>query len=137
MNSPQGFEIVNGQLVNINPLLAMFNRATPTKVSHVLVSAYMTCAFVLAAIGAYRLLRGSNHVYHKKALFLTMKLGLVFSLATAMIGDFSGKYLAQYQPEKLAAAEWHFETEGNASLLMFGVFDNGEVKNALKIPLCT
>ena len=134
MNSPQGFEIVNGQLVNINPLLAMFNRATPTKVSHVLVSAYMTCAFVLAAIGAYRLLRGSNHVYHKKALFLTMKLGLVFSLATAVIGDFSGKYLAQYQPEKLAAAEWHFKTEGNASLLMFGVLDNGEVKNALKIP---
>ena len=40
-----------------------------------------------------------------------MKIGLVFSIAAALIGDFSGKYLAEYQPEKLAAAEWHFETE--------------------------
>ena len=100
MNAPRGFEMANGELVNINPLLAMFNPATPTKVSHVLVTAYMTCAFVLAAIGAFRLLRGSKHIYHKKALFLTMKLGLVFSIATVIIGDFSGKYLAEYQPEK-------------------------------------
>ena len=44
-----------------------------------------------------------------------MKLGLVFAIATAIIGDFSGKYLAEYQPEKLAAAEWHFETEGECT----------------------
>jgi cytochrome bd ubiquinol oxidase subunit I len=134
MNAPQGFEIVEGQLVNINPLLAMFNPAMPTKVSHVLVTAYMTSAFVLASIGAYRLLKGSNNIYHKKALFLTMKLGLIFSVATAIIGDFSGKYLAEYQPEKLAAAEWHFETEEGAPLLLYGVLDNGEVKYAIEIP---
>ena len=134
MNAPQGFDVVNGELVNISPLLAMFNPAMPTKVAHVVVTAYMTSAFVLAAIAAFRLLKGSNHIYHKKALFLTMKVGLVFSIATAIIGDFSGKYLAEYQPEKLAAAEWHFETEGSAPLVMFGVLDDGEVKYAIKIP---
>lgn len=101
MNAPQGFDVVNGQLVNINPVLAMFTPAMPTKVAHVLSTAYMTSAFVLASIGAYRLLKGSNHIYHKKALMLTMKIGLIFSIATAVIGDFSGKYLAEYQPEKL------------------------------------
>ncbi|WHY85390.1 cytochrome ubiquinol oxidase subunit I [Neobacillus novalis] len=134
MNAPQGFDLVNGQLVNVSPLLAMFNPAMPTKVAHVVVTAYMTSAFVLASIGAYRLLKGSNHVYHKKALFLTMKLGLIFSIATAVIGDFSGKYLAEYQPEKLAAAEWHFETEKGAPLILYGVLADGEVKYALKIP---
>ena len=94
----------------------------------------MTSAFVLAAIGAFRLLKGSNHIYHKKALFLTMKLGFVFSVATALLGDFSGKYLAEYQPEKLAAAEWHFETGKGVPLILYGVLDNGEVKYALKIP---
>ena len=49
-----------------------------------------------------------------------MKIGLVFSIAAALIGDFSGKYLAEYQPEKLAAAEWHFETEEGAPLLCMG-----------------
>lgn len=134
MNSPQGFEMLNGQLVNVSPLLAIFNPAVPTKVAHVMSTAFMTSAFVLASIAALRLIRGSDHVYHKKALFLTMKLGLVFSLATAVIGDFSGKYLAEYQPEKLAAAEWHFETEENAGLVMFGVLDGEEVKYAIKIP---
>lgn len=134
MNAPQGFDLVNGQLVNISPVLAMFNPAMPTKVAHVLATAYMTSAFILAAIGAYRMLKGSNHVYHKKALFLTMKIGLIFSIAAAVIGDFSGKYLAEYQPEKLAAAEWHFETEEGAPLMLYGVLDDGEVKYALKIP---
>ena len=134
MNAPQGFDVVNGELVNISPLLAMFNPAMPTKVAHVVVTAYMTSAFVLAAIAAFRLLKGSNHIYHKKALFLTMKVGLVFSIATAIIGDFSGKYLAEYQPEKLAAAEWHFETEENAPLNLYGILDDGEVKYAIKIP---
>ncbi|WP_067724848.1 cytochrome ubiquinol oxidase subunit I [Oceanobacillus damuensis] len=136
MNSPAGFDIVNGQLVNANPIAAMFNPSMPTKVTHVLSTAYMTVAFMLAAIAAYRLIKGSNHVYHKKALYMTMKIGLVFAIATALLGDLSGKYLAEYQPEKLAAAEWHFETENEAPLIMFGVVDeNQEISYAIEIPL--
>ncbi|MHA6261146.1 cytochrome ubiquinol oxidase subunit I [Sporosarcina sp. CAU 1771] len=134
MNAPRGFDIVNGELININPLLAMFNPAMPTKVAHVVATSYMTAAFVLAAIAAFRLLKGSNHEYHKKALFLTMKVGFIFAVASAIIGDFSGKYLAEYQPEKLAAAEWHFETEENAPLILYGILDGKEVKYAIKIP---
>lgn len=134
MNAPQGFDVLNGELVNIQPIIAMLNPAMPTKVAHVLVTAYMTSAFVLASIAAFRMLKGSNHEYHKKSLFLLMKLGAVFAIATAIIGDFSGKYLAEYQPEKLAAAEWHFETEEGAPLVLFGVLDGQEIKYAIKIP---
>ena len=134
MNSPQGFDVVNGEIVNIQPFLAMFNPSMPTKVAHVLVTAFMTSAFVLASIAAFRLVKGSNHIYHKKALFLLIKIGFIFSVATVIIGDFSGKYLAEYQPEKLAAAEWHFETEENASLVLLGVLDGEEIKYAIKIP---
>lgn len=134
MNQPQGFEVLNGEMVNVSPLLAMFSPAVPTKVAHVMATAFMTGAFLLASIAAFRILRGSTHIYHKKALFLTMKLGLVFAIATALIGDFSGKYLAEYQPEKLAAAEWHFETEDEARLILFGVLDGEEAKYAIEIP---
>ncbi|MEZ7173305.1 cytochrome ubiquinol oxidase subunit I [Sporosarcina sp. OR05] len=134
MNAPQGFDVVNGELVNIQPILAMLNPAMPTKVAHVLVTAYMASAFALASIAAVKMLKGSKHVYHKKSLHLLMKLGLVFAVATAVIGDFSGKYLAEYQPEKLAAAEWHFKTEEGAPLVLFGVTDGEEVKYAFKIP---
>lgn len=134
MNAPQGFDIVDGKLVNIQPLIAMFNPAMPTKVTHVLVTAYMTSAFILASIAAFRLLKGSNHVYYKKALYLMMKLGLIFSISTAIIGDFAGKYLAEYQPMKLAAAEWHFETEKGAPLILLGVLDGDDVKYEIRIP---
>ncbi|WP_342536297.1 cytochrome ubiquinol oxidase subunit I [Sporosarcina sp. FSL K6-3508] len=134
MNAPQGFNLVNNELINVNPLVAMFNPAMPTKVAHVVGTAYMTSAFLLAAIAAFRLLRGSDHIYHKKALYLTLKVGFIFSVSAALVGDLSGKYLAEYQPEKLAAAEWHFETEENAPLMLYGVLDDGEVKYAIKIP---
>ncbi|WP_223699970.1 cytochrome ubiquinol oxidase subunit I [Sutcliffiella deserti] len=135
MNTPRGFDIENGVLTNISPLEAMFNPATPTKVAHVLSSAYLTSAFILAGIAAFAILRGKDHVYHKKALKLTMTAATVFAISTAIIGDLSGKFLAEYQPEKLAAAEWHFETSTQAPLILGGYLtDDNEVKYALEIP---
>jgi cytochrome d ubiquinol oxidase subunit I len=135
MNSPQGFTMDGRIITDIQPLAAMFNPATPTKVAHVLSSAYLTSAFILATIAAYSILRGRKHVYYKKALKLTMIASFVFALATALIGDLSGKYLAKYQPEKLAAAEWHFETTENAPLVLGGILtEDNEVKYALEIP---
>lgn len=135
MNQPRGLEIENGEVVGVNPLEAMFNPATPTEVSHVISSAYLTSAFVLAALTALLILKKGNNLYYKKALKLTMVSAFVFSIATIVIGDLSGKYLAQYQPEKLAAAEWHFETTEGASLKVGGYLtDDNEVKMAIEIP---
>ncbi|MBO8171434.1 MAG: cytochrome ubiquinol oxidase subunit I [Bacillaceae bacterium] len=136
MNTPQGFTLENGVITHIDPIKAMFNPATPSKVAHVLSSAYLTSAFVLAAIIAFLILRGNRTDYYKKALRFTMSAALIFSVATVLIGDWSGKFLAEYQPEKLAAAEWHFETTARADLLIGGVLDEEtlEVKNALRIP---
>ncbi|MED4878043.1 cytochrome ubiquinol oxidase subunit I [Anoxybacillus geothermalis] len=135
MNTPQGFEFKNGELVNIDPIAAMFNPAMPTKVAHVLATSYMTSAFVLASIAAWHLWKGNRHIYHRKALHLMMKTAFIFSVASALIGDLSGKFLAEYQPEKLAAAEWHFETSSHAPLILFGALqEDGEVKYALEIP---
>lgn len=135
MNTPQGFTLDGRTITDIQPLVAMFNPATPTKVAHVLSSAYLTSAFVLATIAAFALLKGRKHVYYKKALKLTMVAACIFALATALIGDLSGKFLAEYQPEKLAAAEWHFETMEQAPLILGGVLtEDNEIKYALKIP---
>ncbi len=135
MNSPSGIELVNGELANMNPLLAMLTVSMPTKVTHVLATAYMTVAFTLAAIAAFRLMKGSETSYYKKSLNVSMKIGFIFAIASAIIGDFSGKYLAEHQPEKLAAAEWHFETEERAPLILWGILgEDHEVKYGIEIP---
>lgn len=135
MNTPRGFKLEGGRISDIHPLVAMFNPAMPTKVAHVLSSAYMTSSFVLAAIAAFSLLLKRNHVYYKKALMLMMTAAFVFSVTTALLGDLSGKFLAKYQPEKLAAAEWHFETIKKAPLIIGGILtEDNQVKGAIRIP---
>ncbi len=57
MNTPAGFTLQNGQPVNINPLAAMFNPTTPSEVSHVVITAYLSTAVALAGMAAFRLLR--------------------------------------------------------------------------------
>ncbi|WP_175988689.1 cytochrome ubiquinol oxidase subunit I [Bacillus sp. Marseille-Q1617] len=135
MNTPQGFELSDGKAINIDPIAAMLNPATPTKVFHVLTTAYLTSALILAGITAFAILKKKGSEYHRKALRLTMVSALIFAFATALAGDLSAKFLAEYQPEKLAAAEWHFETEKNADLIVFGTLDeNNEVHNEIRLP---
>lgn len=135
MNTPQGFTLEGGKITQIDPIAAMFNPGLPTEISHVLSSAYAASAFVLGAIAAFALLKGRNHAYYKKAVKLTMVAAFIFSFATAVIGDFSGKFLAEYQPIKLAAAEWHFETAKEAPLVIGGILTAGnEIKYGVKIP---
>ncbi|MDN6160440.1 MAG: cytochrome ubiquinol oxidase subunit I [Staphylococcus equorum] len=139
MNTPAGFDMKDGKMVNVQPWAAMFNESFLIRSFHVVATALMTMAFVLAAIAAFKLLKNKfkkDTEYHKKALKLTMILGVVFTLGSMLAGDLSAKFLHQEQPEKLAAYEWHFETESNADLIFFGSLDEEtqEVSGAIKIP---
>lgn len=135
MNQPQGFTVKGHAITSVTPLKAMFNPATPTEVAHVVISAYLTSAFVLASITAVLLLNRKHHEYYKKALKLTLISAFIFSIFTVIIGDLSGKYLAHNQPEKLAAGEWHFKTTDHADLLVLGFMGaDKKVKYAITIP---
>lgn len=135
MNQPAGFLYEAGQFTAVHPLQAMFNEATPSKVFHVLASAYMTGAALLAAVAAFSILQKGATDYAKKGLKLMMGVLLLFSFLTALAGDVSAKYLAEHQPEKLAAAEWHFKTEQGADLIFLGWLNaEREIMGALHIP---
>ncbi|MCL6548380.1 MAG: cytochrome ubiquinol oxidase subunit I [Alicyclobacillus sp.] len=127
MNTPRGFRMVQGRAVDVRPWEAVFNPSLPTEDTHVLVSAYMTVAFITAAVAAHGLLRRSRtdrereHQY--KALMLSLALGGLFGIFTAIAGDASGKFIARYQPEKLAVAEGLFRTQSHAPLVIGGWVD--------------
>ena len=57
-----------------------------------------------------------------------MILGLIFTLGSMLAGDMSAKFLHKEQPEKLAAYEWHFDTESKADLVLFGTLDEKHKK---------
>ncbi|WP_198299617.1 cytochrome ubiquinol oxidase subunit I [Tumebacillus avium] len=136
MNAPAGFRIVDGQLVDIDPLAAILNPATPSKVFHVLSSSYFTTACALVALTAFFILFRKKRIsYFKKALTLTMSFALVTGILTAVAGDVSAKYMAAYNPEKLAAAEALFETTKGAPLLVGGLVDKETQEIHYKIEL--
>ena len=118
---------------------AMFNSSFLVRAFHVVATAGMTMAFILAAIAAFKLLKNKyseDAPYHKKALKMTMILGFIQTLLSMLAGDLSAKFLHKVQPEKLAAYEWHFDTHSKADLVFFGVLNENtqEVSGAIKIP---
>nr|WP_313795212.1 cytochrome ubiquinol oxidase subunit I [Staphylococcus warneri] len=139
MNTPAGFEMKNGRMVNVQPLEAMFNSSFIVRSFHVVATAGMTMAFILAAIAAFKLLKQSyseDKIYHLKALKMTMIVGFISTLLSMLAGDMSAKFLHKVQPEKLAAYEWHFDTQSQANLVFLGVLNEktNEVSGAIEIP---
>lgn len=57
MNTPAGFEMKDGKMVNVQPLEAMFNSSFLVRAFHVVATAGMTMAFILASIAAFKLLK--------------------------------------------------------------------------------
>ncbi|MGG1660410.1 cytochrome ubiquinol oxidase subunit I [Brevibacillus sp. NRS-1366] len=138
--TPTGFRITNGEIVDVNPWAAFFNPSFFVTAGHVTVSAYMTGAFAIAGVAAWKMLRqekgGRVYQYHQKALLAGLIVGGTFSLLTALNGHESAQLLHQYQPEKLAAAEGLFETQAYAPLTIGGFTDSQtkEVKYGVEIP---
>lgn len=138
--TPAGFDVVNGEIVNIDPWKAFFNPSFFVTAGHVALSAYVVGAFVVAMVAAFKLMRTENgskiYKFHQKALTLSLVVGGIFSILTAVNGHASAQMLHEYQPEKLAAAEGLFETQSHAPLAIGGVTDRETetVKYGIEIP---
>lgn len=120
MNSPAGFDIVDGEVVNVDPIGAMFNDAWFQQALHMTLAAYTATAFGLAGIYAFGYLRGRKDAYHTRALKLAVTFGLVLAISQAISGDLSARWVADNQPVKFAAMEGHFETDTHVGLTIGG-----------------
>jgi cytochrome bd ubiquinol oxidase subunit I len=136
MNSPTGFDLVNGQPVNIDPIAAMLNPMALSQTIHMTIAAYAATGFVVAGIHAFLLLRDRANLFHRRALAIALTVGGLAAILQPFSGDLSARYVARYQPAKLAALEGHFKTEAAAALNIGGLpdTDRGETVYAIKIP---
>ncbi|ELR73877.1 putative Cytochrome bd2, subunit I [Fulvivirga imtechensis AK7] len=136
MNSPEGFDYVNGEYHNIDPIAAMFNDAWFTQALHMIVAAFVATGFGVAGIHAIMLLKRKNIRFHLKAFKIALVFGAVSAIAQPLTGDVAAKDVAQRQPAKLAAMEAHFETEDHADLIIGGIPDEEKrtVDYAIRIP---
>lgn len=136
MNAPTGFRLVDGKPVDIDPIAAMLNPAAFSQSLHMTLAAFATTGIAVAGIHAWMLRRDASSAFHRASLKVALMVAVPASLLQVVSGDLSAKFLATWQPVKLAAMEGHFETARGASLVIGGIPDEdaGVTRYAITVP---
>ncbi|ATG21760.1 hypothetical protein CO705_17665 [Ralstonia pickettii] len=124
MQTPQGFAIENGRIVPVDWLKVIFNPSFPYRLVHMTIAAFIVAGFMVAACGAWHLLRGRRDEPIKRSFSMALWLLLLLTPVQILIGDAHGLNTREYQPAKIAAIEGLWETEkGGTALNLFGLPD--------------
>jgi cytochrome d ubiquinol oxidase subunit I len=136
MNSPAGFDFVNGQYLNVDPIKAMFNEAWFSQALHMCLAAFVATGFAVAGVHAIMIVKKKNVQLHSKAFTIAAVFGCIAAILQPISGDHSAKDVANRQPAKLAAMEAHFHTQKTAPLIIGGIPDekNKKVNYKIEIP---
>lgn len=136
MNAPTGFDVVNGEITNINPIAAMLNPASLHEVIHMTLAAYVATGFAVAAVHAWFVLRDRSNAFHRGALGIALLVASVSIPLQVLSGDHSAKKVAELQPVKFAALESHYHTATGAPIIIGGIANDEtmQVDYAIKIP---
>jgi len=138
MNTPAGFRVVDGQPVDVHVWKAFFNPAMPIEALHGTLACYVATAMAAAGIYAWALLRGdpARRLYNRAGLKLALGVAAVALPLQLVAGDISARFVANYEPAKLAAMEGLFTTTRGAPEVIGGWPDpaSGKVIGGIAIP---
>ncbi|CAE6889933.1 MULTISPECIES: cytochrome ubiquinol oxidase subunit I [Pseudomonas] len=137
MQTPQGFEIVDGRVIPVDWLAVIFNPSFPYRLLHMATAAFLATAFFVGASAAWHLLRGRDNPAVRKMLSMAMWMALIVAPVQAVIGDFHGLNTLEHQPAKIAAIEGHWENPpGEATpLILFGWPDMEREETRFKVEI--
>ncbi len=139
MQTPQGFEVIDGRVVPTDWLAVIFNPSFPFRLAHMTLAAYLSTALFVGAAAAWHLLRGSSSPAIRKMFSMALWMLLLVAPIQMFVGDAHGLNTLEHQPAKIAAIEGHWENDPNANslpLIAFGIPDMTaeETKHAIEIP---
>jgi cytochrome bd ubiquinol oxidase subunit I len=135
MNQPDGFTIAsNGQVTDIAPLDAMFNRATAYEVPHMILAAYLVTGFLIASVYAVGMLRGRRDRHHRLGLLIPLTVASIATPIQFAVGDTAARAIADDQPVKFAAMECVQTTHRDVTEYLGGRCTSDGVKGGIGIP---
>ncbi|MFI8480682.1 cytochrome ubiquinol oxidase subunit I [Pseudomonas sp. NPDC078700] len=137
MQTPQGFEIVDGRVIPVDWFAVVFNPSFPYRLMHMATAAFLATAFFVGASAAWHLLRGRDSPAIRTMLSMSMWMALIVAPIQAVIGDFHGLNTLEHQPAKIAAIEGHWENPpGEATpLILFGWPDMEREETRFKVEI--
>lgn len=133
MQTPAGHEIVNGTVEVRDWVEVVFNPSFPYRFAHMLLASALTCAFLLAGLSAWQLLKGSAPQSAPRVLRVGLTLAAALVPLQIFVGDLHGLNTLEHQPQKVAAMEGVWHTERGAPLLLFAIPDDSARVNHLEV----
>lgn len=122
MHHPVGYAVGpdgNLQIVDLGAVL--LNPWALLQFAHNQAASVATASFVIAAVGAWYMLRNEHVDFARRCLTLGVGVGFVASLAVAFpTGDLQAKAVARHKPAALAAMEGRFESGPRAGITLIG-----------------
>jgi cytochrome d ubiquinol oxidase subunit I len=135
MNHPSGFELRDGEAVEVHPFSALFgNGYFWHELVHMYLAGYIVAGFATASVYAWGWLRGRRGRYERVALVVPLTVAALAAPVQVVVGDWAARDVAKKQPVKLAALEGLGHTEKGASEHLLGWYDGHEVKYGIRIP---
>ena len=136
MQTPAGYEIINGKFHATDWLAIVFNPSFPYRFVHKLLASTLTASFLIAGLCAWQILKKSATPGTHKALRAAVIAASVAMPLQIIAGDAHGLNTLEHQPAKIAAIEGIWQTEKGAPLTLFGWPDEkaGTTHYAVKIP---
>jgi cytochrome bd ubiquinol oxidase subunit I len=137
MQVPVGYVVQNGDFVPDDWTKIVLNSVVWVRFSHMVLGAYLTGAFCVAATGAWYLLRKVYHAEARVMLRMGLFLAAVLVPAQLLFGHFVGDYVHEHQPAKFAAIEGRWHDEQPASEVLIAIPDPTTESNRyeIKIPV--
>ncbi|HEX4182732.1 MAG TPA: cytochrome ubiquinol oxidase subunit I [Caulobacteraceae bacterium] len=133
MQAPVGYVVQNGVFVPTDWAAIIFSPVLWVRFPHMLLAAFVTGAFCVAATGAWYVL---DKRYSAEAhIMLRWGLGLAAVLVPAQIffGHLTGDYVHGYQPVKFAAIEGRWHDQQPASEVLLAIPDAKAERNRFEL----
>ncbi len=136
MHTPAGYSIDNGEFFAESWLDIIFNPSFPYRFTHMMLASFLTSAFLVAGVSAWRVRRGVDGPATWKVLKTGVLAAAILIPLQIFAGDQHGLNTLEHHPEKIAAMEAVWDTERGAAFTLVGL-PNEETRStdyALRIP---
>jgi cytochrome bd ubiquinol oxidase subunit I len=136
MNDPQGFDVVDGRVVDPQPWTALFNDNMWHELIHMYLAGYIVAGFIVAGVYATAHLRGRRDAYHRTGLVVALSFAALAAPVQVLVGDWAARTVTENQPVKLAAFEGLPQTMKGAPFTIGGWYDAdaNELNGGIEIP---
>jgi cytochrome d ubiquinol oxidase subunit I len=135
MQTPAGFEIVDGRFIPRDWLAVIFNPSFPYRLIHTVVAVYLTTAFTVIGVASWYLRRGRYAEEAKVMIAMGVLLASVLVPVQAIMGDLHGLNTLEHQPQKLAAIEGIWESGPGQPAHLFAIPDDAQEKNRAEVSI--